>query len=113
MYHFSFHKIVCCSCRKNIVKKYGVIECDPLVVVGVDRTVGYSIFFCFNHTIFHHQYKCSVNLFYSINFSDPAKEEFYCNPFGGMKTRWTCRFYFCFLLVKMITCYLCQSKVLN
>ncbi|KAM3267258.1 DNA-directed RNA polymerase 3, chloroplastic isoform X2 [Capsicum chacoense] len=25
--------------RKNIVKKYGVIECDPLVIVGVDRTV--------------------------------------------------------------------------
>lgn len=26
-------------CRQKIVKKYGVIECDPLVLMGLDKTV--------------------------------------------------------------------------
>jgi hypothetical protein len=26
-------------CRQKIVKKYGVIECDPLILTGLDGTV--------------------------------------------------------------------------
>ena len=29
------------GCRKNIVKNYGVIECDPIVLAGLDRTVSF------------------------------------------------------------------------
>jgi hypothetical protein len=33
------------------VKKYGVIECDPLVLMGLDKTVSEDISFCFDVSV--------------------------------------------------------------
>lgn len=30
-------------CRQKFVKNYGVIECDPLVLMGLDKTVSHNI----------------------------------------------------------------------
>lgn len=39
-------------CRQKIVKNYGVIECDPLVLRGLDKTVC-DVTFRFDITFWH------------------------------------------------------------